>query len=168
MADYQLSAECARSLTFAIAVSELRKSVTVEVLDVLGAMYLTNRQDLSKYWQDERAFEELVITKSGVGEAIAAFERIGAKAAFRIASPPGEMQFKRWSLDLIGAVRAARELASLRTPGEPKPILTSEHLLLAVARHTETEVAQTLIRSGLDIEKLERAIAAPGTEDAAG
>jgi ClpA/ClpB-like protein len=164
MVDYELSINCARSLTFAMAVSELRKSVTVEVFDVLGAMYLVNREKGAKYWRDPQDFEELVTRQPGFGAAISSFESMGAKSAFRFALRSGEMHYKNWSRDRIDAVSVARELASRRTPSGRKPILTSEHLLLAATRNIENDVAQKLIQSGLDIKKLERAIDEAGTE----
>lgn len=155
-----------------------RGSSTIEVSDLLAAIYVASLEleRLKDYWAAWERFEQFMASECKVEDSrwnhwLRFHDQIlhGPKArhlfrgifVYRLSKR--SFLWKRfWNSPEVDKIYStARELARSvnAAASEGAPVLTPEHLLLAIARHSELDIAGKLVESGLDLERLEQAIA---------
>ena len=161
---------CAESLAMMLA--NTRASEVIEVSDLLAGIYIDNWERLSRYWPDADAIEPFLqdfcrISPSRWQYWIQYYDEMrrgenrwrpfGWRWFRRDKTPFSEKVFQR-SAELEAALRAAEAIAPYRdTSGEQSiPILTTECVLLAIAKNADSEIGRRLVESGLDVGTLER------------
>lgn len=173
---HRVTLELARAETLASMLAKSRASRAVAVMDFLAAMYLDNWDHLSQYWNNPEEIEQFLRTLCSVSPqrwhrwllefedqqgAAGARRKIPFRGAAKNKTAPARAPGK--SRDLEGLLRRAGQISPFRekTEGNGAPILTSECVLLAMARDTESEVGRRLLLSGLNPARLEIALRAP-------
>jgi hypothetical protein len=160
-----------RAGKFAAMLARSRGSVIIEVSDVLAGMYISDWERLSQYWEEEdlEQVEELLrkicqISPQRWNSWIELYDQQhqegkgaepwdGKAPAVRKDDVP-----LRKSLALEDVLRQAEQIAPyFDRDGERKlPILTTEVVLLCVARSYGTEISRNLAMTGLDTPRLEK------------
>jgi hypothetical protein len=160
-----------RAGKFAAMLARSRGSVIIEVSDVLAGMYISDWERLSQYWEDEdlEHIEELLRKVCAISpqrwnswielydqdfqEGKGAEPWRGSKRTAR--KPAGRLQR---SVALEDVLRQAEQIApySDRAGQRKLPILTTEAVLLCIARSYGTEISRSLASSGLDTARLEK------------
>ena len=153
-----------------------RAARAVAVADFLAAMYLDNWDHLSQFWNEPEEIEPflrklcsvspqrwhrwLLEFEDGQGAKIAG-RRIRFRGALK--DKVSQVRAPGKSRDLEGVLRRAGQISPLREKAAENgvPILTSECVLLAIARDTESEVGRRLFLSGLNLGRLEIAARTP-------
>lgn len=146
-------------LIVAMILAEERGSPTLDVRDMLGALWIADLERLAKYWRDWEAFEDFVTAECSLHEPRWAYWLLTYEASPKQKKSRfhGGM-LKAQSPSLVKVWREAEKLAESRVHGDMRPVLTTEDLLLAMAKQTETELRMKLIKAGLDIARLEEAV----------
>ncbi len=172
----RVTLELARAETLASMLAMSRASRAVAVMDFLAAMYLDNWDHLSQYWNNPEEIEEFLRTLCIVSPQrwhrwLLDFEdQQGAAGArlklrFRGAAKNKTVPLRApgKSRDLEGLLRRAGEISPFRekAEGNGAPILTSECVLVAMVKDSESEVGRRLLLSGLNLARLEIALRAP-------
>lgn len=174
---HRFTRDLARAESLAVMLANTRASQVIEVSDLLAGMYIDNWERLSRYWPDVDAVELFLrdfcrITPSRLQYWIQYYDELrrseerrhffGWSWFRRRKAPLSEKTFER-SGELEAALRAAEAIAPYRdSVGErPIPILTTECVLLAIAKNGGSEIGRRLVESGLDVRALERAARFP-------
>jgi hypothetical protein len=147
-------------LGFALRLAHDRGSSAFDVPDILAGMYIANLERLSKYWRSWEDFEDLVATECGLREPRWFYWIRAYESASRGKEGSYFNLLKDLSPELATIWARAGELADSRgtSASAPKPLLTPEDFLLAISRHTGSELGPKLLRSGLDVQRLEQAV----------
>ncbi len=138
--------------------ANIRESDTVELVDLLGGLYVASRKRLSPYWKQVRGFDAVAkldpIVKSFYSECKnetilspvhrEQIERLGAKTDY--------------CRDLTRVLKAARIIAAAAQPPTKRPFVTPEDALMSLANFAGSDIGEKLIKSGLDLRKLKRAL----------
>jgi len=149
--DSSLTAHCA------IVVSDLRLSPTMDVVDLLGALFLANSDRLAKYWDDPRNFDKLIAAEPQIGTLVHDLQRHGWEADFnRRAQVSGV--FKEFSPRCRGVWLRMNALARLGPPAPTgtEPLAFPEHFLLAIVEQEDLDITRQLLASGLRVDTLRR------------
>ncbi len=171
-ASHRFTRDLARAESLAMMLANTRASEVIEVSDLLAGLYIDNWERLSRYWPDVDAIEAFLqdfcrISPSRWQYWIQYYDEMrrgenrwrpfGWGWFRRDKTPFSEKVFQR-SVELEAALRAAEAIAPYRdTSGEQLiPILTTECVLLAIAKNTDSEIGRRLVESGLDVGTLER------------
>lgn len=175
---FRLTIELERSAGLAVMLARSRALGAISVADFLAAMYLNHWEGLERYWEDAGSIERYLGSICGVSPQrwhkwlleYDAGRREGERRRRRTFS----FRRKRRSTDATSdSLRLSRELQSVlrragrispgreREDGRTIPVLTSESILLAMARDDGSEVGRRLAATGLDVAKLERAAKDP-------
>jgi len=168
MADYLLLGAAGHVVNYAVMIAALRYSTTLDVSDLLAGLYIVDSENLSKYWNDRRAFEQLVLAEPRVRDPVLLHRAGGFESAIQRQGTLLDTYFGTYSPEMVNVMLTAIQKGRLRGLTEPsgKILLRPEDFLLAMANHTEVELGKKLVASGLDVERLERAVA--GGEPQAG
>jgi len=172
---HRLTLNLTNAENFANMLAKSRMSRTVEVADLLAGMYICDWERLSTYWEDDRQDEieeflqricqmspqrwhswiECYDTEKRKEERLSRTWPPLRKLLKRIPPSEGPLQF---SDALATVLKQAEQITPFydRTPGKSIPILTSECVLLCIARTYGTEITKKLAETGLDATKLER------------
>ena len=169
---HRMTLELARAKTFAAMLAHSRASRTIEVTDLLAGMYICNWDRLSQYWEEEDR-EDVENWLRGICRISpqrwhywmefydrerhsTPLLRIWRTLRKQKPEPPNEAALKP-SDALAAVLKQAEILAPFRDrmEGQAIPILTSECVLLCIARSHGSEVSQRLAQMGLDTTKLE-------------
>ena len=147
-----------------------RSAQAIEVADMLAAMYLRDWERLSQYWdeQDHDEIEEFLrqicsISPQRWNSWIEHYDRE------RSQSERMWLRLRRWkkqeaketplpaSATLQSVLKKAEELAPFRDrrDGQSIPILTTECVLLCIARSFGSVISRRLAETGLDTSRLE-------------
>jgi hypothetical protein len=176
---HRLTLNLTQAESFAHMLAKSRASRTVEVADLLAGMYICDWDRLSQYWEDDRQdeIEEFLQRICQMSP-----QRWHAWIEFYDAELRKEEQLSRtWQpfrrlrkqrpaepplhrSDALAAVlKQAEQITPFydRTPERSIPILTSECVLLCIARSFGTEITRKLAVTGLDSAKLERDVFTP-------
>jgi hypothetical protein len=164
---------------FAHMLAKSRASRTVEVADLLAGMYICDWERLSKYWDDYRQdeIEEFLqricqISPQRWHAWIEDYdtERRKEEKFVRTWQPlrrllkqmPDERPLQL-SDALATVLKEAEQITPFydRTPERSIPILTSECVLLCIARTYGTEITKKLLATGMDAAKLEKDVFTP-------
>jgi hypothetical protein len=177
----RLTLGLSRAETLAAMLARSRASDTIEIADVLAGMYISDWERLSQYWQpaDHERVEGFLRHICGISpqrwhswiefydherhgdtdrsKLLPFFRRKAKLIAARHNRP------LRHSTSLEGIFKEAEKVAPYRdrTPSRSIPILTSECLLLCIARNTTSEVSRKLAATGLDMLMIEKEALSP-------
>lgn len=170
--------ELARTVNLAVMLATSRALRSISTADFLAAMYLNHWDGLASYWEDSGEIEKyleslcrvspqrwhkwLVEYDAGRNDQEKNFK---SRISIRRKAKAGK---ENWddlllSQELTSVLRRAGKIsvARDRQDGRTIPVLTSETVLLAMAREWHSQVGKRLEATGLDVEKLERAAKDP-------
>lgn len=173
---HRVTLELARAETLACMLAKSRASRAVAVMDFLAAMYLDNWDHLSQYWTNPEEIEQFLRTLCCVSpqrwhrwllefedqqEPKAGRRKLRLRGAAK--NKTAQVRAPGRSRDLEGLLRRAGQISPFHViaEGNGVPILTSECVLLAMAKDTDSEVGRRLLLSGLNLAQLEIALRAP-------
>ena len=167
----RITLSLSRAGRFAAMLAHSRGSVIIEVSDLLAGMYISDWERLSQYWSEEdRDHVEDMLRKlcqmspQRWNSWIALYDRQhqeGKGAEPWDGHEPVAAQDDvplRKSVALEDVLKQAEQIAPYHDrEGERRlPILTSETVLLCIARSYGTEISRSLAASGIDTAKLEQ------------
>lgn len=167
-----------RASQLAEMVAKSRVARQVEMADMLAGMYIYEWDRLSKFWDDRESVEgflrricsispqrwhhwiELYDKQKRQEEAELAspWRRLMQRANLATSEKPEDHGGLPYSSELEQIFRSAAEISPFRDDlhGQAIPVLTSECVLLCIARNEESEIARNLRDTGLDVAALER------------
>jgi hypothetical protein len=176
---HRLTLNLTNAENFAHMLAKSRAARAVEVADLLAGMYICDWERLSKYWDDYRQdeIEEFLqrICQISPQRWHAWIEDYDTERRNeeRLAHtwPPLRRLLKRmpderplqFSDALATVLKEAEQITPFydRTPERSIPILTSECVLLCIARTYGTEITKKLLATGMDAAKLEKDVFTP-------
>jgi len=175
-ASHRLTLDLTRAEKFAAMLAKSRASHVVEVADFLAGMYICDWDRLSKYWEAKN-HEEVETFLQRICQMspqrwhswIQLYDqerhKEDGRRGWRLLSllsrlkkePPSEQPLQQ-SAALGAVLRQAEQIAPFRDTAEGRsiPILTSESVLLCIARNYGSEISRKLAATGLDAAKLEK------------
>lgn len=165
-----------RAGRFAAMMARSRASAVIEVSDLLAGMYISDWDNLSQYWdeEDQDRVEDLFrrfcqmspqrwnswidLYKQEHRDGVSEKPWRGKRREGQRETTPLQK-----SAALEDVLRQAEQIAPHHDrDGERKlPILTSEAILLCIARSYGTEISRNLAASGIDTAKLEQDVLFP-------
>jgi hypothetical protein len=170
---HRLTLNLTQAENFASMLAKSRASRTVEVADLLAGMYICDWDHLSRYWEDDRQgeIEEFLRRICQISpqrwHAWIEFYDTSRRKAERLARAwqplrrllkqiPSERPLEP-SNALATVLKQAEQITPFydRTPQRSIPILTSECVLLCIARTYGTELTKKLVETGLNTARLE-------------
>jgi hypothetical protein len=169
---HRVTRELGRAENLARMLAASRAAAAIEPADYLAGMFLYDWERLSRYWQDRQAIEAYLqkicqISPRRWHHWMEFYDRERRKEEnwnpaklFGLqdghAKNPGSSLEKSSELESI--LRKAEAIAPHYDTfeGRPIPILTSECVLLAMAKIPGLEIARRLSESGLDVAALEQ------------
>jgi hypothetical protein len=178
----RLTRDLLRAFELAIMLTHSRASDTIEVADLLGAMYIDNWDHLKRYWPDPSAIEKTLrkmceISPQRWNYWIKTYNETRddqpAKKWFGVPIPsmrrggkdPGLFFGKDFELSeqLRAALKAADKVApySDRVGTRTIPIVSSDCVLLCMVKNTTSDVARKLLATGINLTALEKAARFP-------
>ena len=172
-----------RAFELAVMLTHSRASETIEVADLLGAMYIDNWDHMKRFWPDPHEAEKTMRKmcefspprwdywiktynetrddqprKKWFGVPIPPMRRAGGK-------DPGLFFGKDFELSeqLRAALKAADKIAPYqdRVGERTIPIVSSDCVLLCLVKNTTSDVARKLLATGIDLRALEKAARFP-------
>ena len=171
----RITLSLSRAGRFAAMLARSRASVVIEVSDLLAGMYIADWEHLSRYWEDEdlehveellrkfcqmspqrwNSWIELYNREFRDGESEKTW-RGKKRDARRTVHGTGDPLQK--SVALEDVLRQAEQIAPYfdRDGGRKLPILTTEAVLLCIARSYGTEVSRDLAATAIDTVRLEK------------
>jgi len=170
---HRLTVGMARAETLAAMMAHSRASNMIEVADLLAGLYISDWERLSQYWAPENQdlVEDFLRRICGISAQrwnflIESYHRqlngsekrplLGRLLAWKKMRTSD--QIPRLSASLQAVFKEAEQVAPFHdtVEGRTIPILTSECILLCIARVPDSEIGQKLASTGLDRTKLER------------
>ncbi|HXA56921.1 MAG TPA: hypothetical protein VNU84_05755 [Candidatus Acidoferrum sp.] len=185
-ATHRVTLDLSRAKELAAMLASSRASRFVEITDLLAGLYLYEWDRLSAYWPEENREDveemmrdicrispqrwnywiQLYDTRRKESEPKPRWKRLGKRIDGNAESPAPIP-----SARLENVFRIAEKVSPFRDPrprpekGGPNanalPVLTSECVLLCIAKFMSTDAGKKLHQSGLNIELLERAVIDP-------
>lgn len=179
----RLTVGLARAEQLAMMLAHSRAARFIEVADMLAGMYIYEWDRLSRFWEDRTEVEAFLRRICSISpqrwhhwielyekqrhqeeqEVTSPMSRLG----LRFKSPDGDAGHEelglRRSIELESLLISAGDLSPFHDDldGRAIPVVTSECLLLGIARNPELEVSRRLRETGLDLAALERAARDP-------
>jgi len=173
----RLTKELDRTARLAVMLAKSRALRSISAADFLAAMYLNHWERLERYWDEPTEIETYIVSLCRVSPQrwhkwLLEYEasRLDGETHRSRKISLGRRQERETQNDGFGLSRELQSVfrrAARITPGRERhgektiPILTSESVLLAMARDTVSELGQRLALSGLNIDKLERSAKDP-------
>jgi hypothetical protein len=172
--------ELLRAESLATMLASSRASEIIEVADLLAGMYINSWERLSSFWPAPEAIESFLEnvcqispqrwhywieqygeSKRGTKDRLWRIPRL--RPDLRRKGRPTRTKKFQWSLELQNIIKAAEQIAPYRDAagGRELPILTTECVLLCVARNCDSEISHRLVATGLDLSQLEQAALHP-------
>jgi hypothetical protein len=173
---HRLTRDLARAESLARMVAASRASAVVDVADFLAGMYIYEWERLSKFWEDREAIEDFLqricqISPQRWHQWIEFYDRerreeSGEKPRVFFGNSKNAGDGRKaleTSRELKSVLRCAGDLAPHHDmrDGRAIPILTSECVLLCIAKNDGSAISQTLRETGLDLTALEQAARNP-------
>jgi hypothetical protein len=167
----RITLSLSRAGRFAAMLARSRASLVIEVSDLLAGMYISDWEHLSGYWEDEdlEQIEEWLrkfcaISPQRWNSWIELYDqefRDGkSEQPWRGKKREGHRETGplQKSVALEDVLRQAEQIAPFydRDGDRKLPILTTEAVLLCIARSYGTEVSRNLALSGIDTTRLEK------------
>ena len=173
---HRLTKDLARAESLAEMLAHSRAANAVAVADLLAGMYIYDWERLSKYWPEQDRIEEYLQQICRISP-----QRWHYWIEFHDQQRRGDEQPPKWqwprpaknpeadgkplarSSELTALLKSAEEVAPAHdvVDGRNIPILTCECVLLAIAKHTDSEIGHRLVASGLNLAELEQAARNP-------
>ena len=175
---HRVTLDLSRAETLAAMLASSRASKFIEISDLLAGLYMYEWERLAAYWPAEK--------REDVEEMMREICRISpARWNYWIqrydAMRKDDDALQRWpqmpwqkdaaatdappepSARLRAVFEAAARISPFRDPGDGNspPVLTSECVLLCIAKYVTSETGRKLCESGLDLDLLERATLDP-------
>jgi hypothetical protein len=169
-ASHRIMLDLERARTVAGMIAKSRASAAIEVADMVAGMYLSNWDRLSCYW-DEKNHDQVEnslrricqISPQRWNSWIEFYDGERSRSGRRnwralLRPKTGRAAALRPSADLAAVMKEAEVIAPFRDVLDNRqlPVLTSECVLLCIARTPGSEIARRLLESGLDMAKLEQ------------
>jgi len=167
---HRLTAGLMRAERLATMIARSRAAKFIEVADLLAGMYIYEWDRLSRFWENQEEIEELLQTICSISPQRWNYwiehydkrrhdeelERLSEGHWVRHASAE-ETRIER-SSELQAILKGAEEIAPFRDDdgGRKIPVLTSECVLLCIARNPQSELSRKLRETALDLTQLER------------
>ncbi|MGH9714933.1 MAG: hypothetical protein ACRD5M_16690 [Candidatus Acidiferrales bacterium] len=173
---HRLTKDLARAESLSRMLAASRASAVVEVADYLAGMYIYEWERLSKFWEEREEIEGFLqricqISPQRWHQWIEFYDRERREedaqkpARFFGSSKTEKTNGKTLeaSRELNSILRTAEAIAPHHDIYEGKaiPILTSECVLLSIAKNGVSAISETLRATGLDIAALEQAARNP-------
>lgn len=171
VAEYRLMLDLERARVLGAMIAKSRASDAMEIPDLLAGMYISNWDRLSRYWRAEKQedVEEFLrkICQISPQRWNAWIQHYDAERNKTASRPIWDTLLKRNSSSPEANMKPSASLAAVLKEAESVspfrdnlskasiPVLTSECVLLCMARTPGSEIARKLIESGLDAERLE-------------
>jgi hypothetical protein len=172
---HRLTVDLSRAERLAAMIARSRAAKFVEVADLLAAIYIYEWERLSRFWEDQEEIEVLLqnicsISPQRWNHWIQDYDakrqdderdRLGEERVLKRSRAEDFMLPRSGELEKIYSW--AEELAAYREEvGNRKiPVLTSECVLLCIARNPQSELSRKLRETALDLGALERAARDP-------
>jgi hypothetical protein len=172
---HRLTVDLARAESLATMLAHSRAAQFVEVADLLAGMYIYEWERLSKFWDDRDEIESLLqkicsISPQRWNHWIEHYDqqrqkeekdRISSGRSLKDSQLQGETLPRSRELQKI--LTQAAEIAPFRddVDGRKIPVLTSECVLLYIARNPDSELSSKLRDTALDLSALERSARDP-------
>jgi hypothetical protein len=178
----RLTRELLRAFELAIMLAHSRASETIEVADLLAAMYLDNWDHLKRYWPDPKDIEATLrkmceFSPQRWNYWIKTFhesrDHRPPKKWFGVPIPPmprrgrdAEIFFGK-NFELSGQLKLALKAADKIAPYSDRvgtktiPIVSSDCVLLCMVKSTTSDVARKLLATGINLRELEKAARFP-------
>jgi len=177
----RLTRDLLRALELATMFAHSRASEVVEVSDLLAGMYMDNWERLAKFWPEREAIEAAMRKLCQISpqrwqywlKTYDAMRRTPEKRWLGLNfAPVFRLRDKKeivvgrsfeFSEQLSAIFKAADAIApfSDKTGDQLLPIVSSECLLLCIAKGPATQIGRKLLTTGLDIAALEKAARFP-------
>jgi hypothetical protein len=173
---HRLTVDLARAERLATMLAHSRAAQFVEVADLLAGMYIYEWERLSKFWDDRDEIERLLqkicsISPQRWNYWIEHYDQQRQKNEKKRLSPargikeppPLQGEALQRSRELQKILTQAADIAPFRddVDGRKIPVLTSECVLLCIARNQESELSSKLRDTALDLTALERSARDP-------
>lgn len=181
--EHRVTVGLARAEQLAVMLAKSRAAKFVEVADMLAGMYIYEWDRLSRFWEDRTEIEELLrricsISPQRWHHWIELYDRQRQQEENEGASPlqrffigarntddhgQAESPDLRHSLELDTIFESAGEISPFTdtVDGQSIPVITTECVLLCIARNPQSEISRKLRDTGLDLAALERAARDP-------
>lgn len=172
---HRLTVDLARAESLATMLAHSRAAQFVEVADLLAGMYIYEWERLSRFWDDRDEIENLLqkicsISPQRWNHWIEHYDqqrqkdekdRLSPGRSLKDAQPQSETLPRSRELQKI--LTQAADIAPFRddVDGRKIPVLTSECVLLCIARNPESELSSKLRDTALDLAALERSARDP-------
>jgi hypothetical protein len=179
----RLTRDLLRAFELAVMLTHSRASETIEVSDLLGAMYIDNWDHMKRFWPDPLEAEKTMrkmceFSPSRWDYWIKTYNETRddqpRKKWFGVPIPPmrragGKDQglFFGKDFELSEQLRAALKAADKIAPYQDRvgertiPIVSSDCVLLCLVKNTTSDVARKLLATGIDLRALEKAARFP-------
>ncbi len=170
---HRLTLGLSRAENIAIMLAKSRAARMVEVADLLAGIYMQDWERLSKYWKDEdhekiesylrqicrispQRWHFWIQDYHNQQNPVAGWRKW--RALERLPGEDRPAEFLRRSSALIAVMKAAESIAPSHdaVDGENIPILSSECVLLSIARDSDSEISRKLAETGMDLAALAR------------
>jgi hypothetical protein len=172
---HRLTVDLARAESLATMLANSRAAQFVEVADLLAGMYIYEWERLSRFWDDRDEIENLLqkicsISPQRWNHWIEHYhdqrqkdekDRLSAGRSLKDPQLQGETLPRSRELQKI--LTQAAEIAPFRddVDGRKIPVVTSECVLLCIARNQDSEFSSKLRDTALDLTALERSARDP-------
>jgi len=177
----RLTRDLLRAFELAVMIAHSRASEFIEVSDLIAGMYMDGWERLSKFWKSKDEIEKTMRSLCHISpqrwnywlEYYAGMKESREKTWLAIGAQP----FWRWrnktkiavgrdfelSSELVDVMKEADDIAPFqdRIGDRTVPIVSSEAVLLAIARYSRTTIGKKLLSTGLDVQMLEKAARLP-------
>lgn len=173
----RLTLDLERAEGLAAMLANSRASEIIEVSDLLAGMYINDWERLSRYWGDLdeieafmhqfcklspprwqywlQYYDEMRNASRRSQSLFARFFKRNGK------TPPAKIHQRSEELDRILAFAAEISPFRDKANGRDVPILTTESVLVAIAKNEDLEISKKLRETGIDVNGLERAARFP-------
>jgi len=172
---HRLTKELARAESLALMLAMSRAAAVVDVADYLAGIYIYDWERLSKFWESQDAIGEYLqgicrISPQRWHHWIEFYDKERRSEKHRggefASSAKDQASYSRplgQSRDLQSILKRAEAIAPHHDRFERRtiPILTTECVLLAIARDEDSEIGRKLRETGLDVPRLEQAARNP-------
>jgi hypothetical protein len=177
----RLTRDLLRAFELAMMLAHSRASEVVEISDLLAGLYIDNWERLVKYWPEREPIEATMrrlcrISPQRWNYWIEYYDQMRREPEKKW-SALGFPKFWNWrnkeeisvgrNFELSGELSAVLHAADAMAPYMDRvgttlvPIVSSECVLLAVAKNARSEIGRRLLATGLDLKALEKAARFP-------
>lgn len=172
---HRLTVDLSRAERIAAMIARSRAAKFIEVADLLAGMYIYEWERLSRFWEDREEIEAFLqkicsISPQRWNYWIGSYDKERnmyeddrVSAGRKLKNERAGDALPERSSELQKILTWAEEIAPFRDDegGRKIPVLTTECVLLCIARNPQSEVSRKLRETALDLGALERAARDP-------